>query len=365
MRVRYDAAEIAAAIPIERWAPGVRPRPRSLLRSSLRWALRAVSGFFAFVLAWALFGVSVAFTAAPFNPPGRMVDIGGRRMHIVCAGPADTTAPTVLFESGAFGFSADWAVVQSRLVAAGVRSCAYDRAGLGFSDPGPGPRDAIHIAQDLEALLRAAGERGPYVLVAHSMAGIHVRTFADRNRDKVAGLVLVDATTPEAIDDPATRDYVAGFTVGTRAAAAAASLGLMQPLRYAAIANKIGLTGEAEREKRYMFASGPYNRAAASEVEQWTRSARQAEASGPLDPDWPVAVVTAGLEPKAMRDVQAPPALASRHGYVDVVPGARHDPLLGPKYASAVVRAIEFVLASPGRPPQPVIFAEGRRATER
>ena len=77
--------------------------------------------------------------ARPFDqlhPPGAMIDVGGRRMHIDCAG-ARSTKPTVVFESGAFGFSADWDVVQTRLTAEGLRSCAYDRAGMGFSDPGP------------------------------------------------------------------------------------------------------------------------------------------------------------------------------------------------------------------------------------
>jgi pimeloyl-ACP methyl ester carboxylesterase len=365
MRERYDAAEVAAAVRLQRWTPDFRPRPLSVVSRIWRWAARGVAGFFAFIFAWAAFGASVAFTAAPFHPPGRMVDIGGRRMHMVCAGPANGGGPTVLFESGAFGFSADWAVVQAKLTALGVRSCAYDRAGLGFSDPGPGPRDAVHVAQDLEALLRASGERGPYVLVAHSMAGIHVRLFADRNPGEIAGLVLVDATTPEAIDDPTTRNYVAGFTAGTRAAAVAASLGLMQPLRYAPIANKIGLTGEAEREKRFMFASGPYNRAAASEVEQWANSARQARGSGPLNPDWPVAMIAAGAVTGPMRDVQAPPALASRHGYIDVVPGARHDPLLGPRYSDAVIRGVEFVIKSAGRPATPVTYAAGAASAER
>jgi pimeloyl-ACP methyl ester carboxylesterase len=363
MRERHDAAAIASAVPLERWAPGRRLRPRSrtplfLVRAAMRWAGRGLAAFFAFVLAWAVAGAGVAVTASPFHPPGRMVDIGGRRMHLVCAGPADSGRPTVVFESGAFGFSADWAVVQAELTAQGLRSCAYDRAGLGFSDPAPGRRDSLHIVQDLEALLRVSGETGPFLLVGHSMAGIHLRLFADRNPSQVAGLVLVDATTPEAIDDPATRAYVKGFTAGTRAAATAASLGLMQPLRYSPIANKIGLTGEAEREKRFMFASGPYNRAAAAEVELWTRGAREAEAAGTLSPDLPVAVVTAGLEPRAMRAVQAPPALASRHGYLDVVPGARHDALLGPRFAPQVVGAVDFVLAAARRPVQPASFAQ-------
>ena len=310
--------------------------------------LGAFVAFVGFVLLWWAAGAVVEVLGPRLNPPGVMVDIGGRRLHIVCAGVRRTGQPTVVFESGAFGFSADWAVVQGKLTRLGIRSCAYDRAGLGFSDPGPTPRDAIHIVEDLEMLLRRANEPGPYVLVSHSMAGLHVRLFANRNFRQVAGLVLVDSTTPEAMNDPTTREYVVGFIAGSRAAATASSLGLMQVLRGAPLANKIGLTSEAEAEKRHMFAWGPYNRAAAAEVEQWQSSAEEARQSGPLAPDLPVAVISAGLVRGRLRDVQAPPALASRHGYVDIVQGASHDNLMGPRYADSIVRGVLFVVAASG-----------------
>ena len=69
---------------------------------------------------------------------------------------------------------------------------AYDRAGLGLSDPGPSPRDGLAIAYDLERLLAEAGEAGPYLLVGHSMAGLHTRLFAGRN----PGLLPADAFGP-------------------------------------------------------------------------------------------------------------------------------------------------------------------------
>jgi pimeloyl-ACP methyl ester carboxylesterase len=137
--------------------------------------------------------VGGAMTAAhPVTPRGEMIDIGGRRLRIVCDGPK-SASPTVILEAGSFGLAADWAEVQKRLTVQGVRSCAYDRAGMGFSDPGPQPRDGVAIVSDLEKLLKAADVPGPYVLVGHSMAGLHVRLFAVRNPQPVAGLVLVDA----------------------------------------------------------------------------------------------------------------------------------------------------------------------------
>ncbi len=82
-------------------------------------------------------------------PRGEFIDIGGRKLRIVREGPGGTE-PLVVLEAGAFGLASDWAEVQARLQAQGVQSCAYDRAGMGYSDPGPEPRDGIAVAKDLE-----------------------------------------------------------------------------------------------------------------------------------------------------------------------------------------------------------------------
>jgi pimeloyl-ACP methyl ester carboxylesterase len=277
-----------------------------------------------------------------------MIDIGGRRLRIVCEGPQASAQPLVMFESGAFGFSADWQVVQDRLAAEGVRSCAYDRAGLGLSDPGPQPRDGLNIVKDFEALLAAASLPGPYVLVGHSMAGLRLRMFAARNPDQVAGLVLVDATTPEAMDEPNTGKFVRTFTAASNAVAVGASLGLFKPLMNTGLGDKIGLTGAAKAEKRRIFADGRHNRVAAQEVALWARAAQQARDAGPLKPQWPVAVITAGAVHAAYgaswKEVQSAPARASLHGYVEAVPGASHASLLGVGFADSIVKGIDFVM---------------------
>jgi pimeloyl-ACP methyl ester carboxylesterase len=315
---------------------------------------RVLAGGVLAVLLYIALGGAMIATAGPLQPRGQMIDVGGgRRMRIVCQGPAAAGKPTVLLEAGAFGFAADWGVVQEKLAARGVRSCAYDRAGLGFSDPSPLPRDGINIEQDLEALLAAARVPGPYVLCGHSMAGLRLRQFAARHPDTVAGVVLVDATTPEAVQDPALRGFVQHFASASRAAGVGASLGLFKPLMGTGLGNKIGLTGDAEREKRHYFADGRHNRVAAEEVTLWLLAARQAVATPPFDPDWPVAVVTAGglTDVSAARKAQqAAPAQASRHGYVDHVEGASHNSLLGVAYADHIVKGVEFVMAAgPGR----------------
>jgi len=288
-------------------------------------------------------------TAGPLPRRGEMIDVGGRRMRIVCAGPQGTDQPIIILEAGAFGFAADFGTVQDQLTAKGLRNCAYDRAGMGYSDPSPEPRDGVAIAKDLEALLAAAKVPAPYVLVGHSMGGLRLREFAGRNPGAVAGVVLVDATTPEALQDPTMRQFVGHFASASKWAGFGASMGLFSPIMGTGVANKIGLTGEAEREKRHFFANGRHNRTAAQEVVLWPAASEQAAAQPPYPHDMPVAVVTAGglgTFNAGRKAVQAAPAAAAAHGYVDHVEGAGHNTLLGPLYADHIVKGVEFVLAN-------------------
>lgn len=298
------------------------------------------------------------------RPRGHLVDIGGRRLRIVCEGPKDAPGPTVLFESGAFGFSGDWAYSQRDLTAQGVRSCAYDRAGMGLSDPAPAdqPRDGINVARDLEKLLTAAHVPPPYVVVGHSMAGARVHLFANRNPDKVVGLVLVDSTTPDAMSDPQVAKYVADFAKETHMAALTARFGVLKLLAGTPLGDKVGLPPEEDREKRAQFASASYNRTAYEEVKYWPLAAEQAGRTGPLNRDLPVAVVSAGVfdtgEGPQMLALQPPPARASREGYVEVVAGATHNGLLGARYHGAIVRGIDFVLQAVRNTPPQIIARE-------
>jgi pimeloyl-ACP methyl ester carboxylesterase len=126
-----------------------------------------------------------------YPPPGEMVDVGGHRLHINCAGQG---SPTVVLDAGAGGFSAQWVRVQ-REVSGTTRVCAYDRAGMGWSEMGPEPRDAKQITGELHTLLGKAGIEGPFVLVGHSFGGMYMQTYAARYPDEVAGVALVDSST--------------------------------------------------------------------------------------------------------------------------------------------------------------------------
>lgn len=127
--------------------------------------------------------------------PGRLVEVGGHRLHLHCTGSGD--GPTVVLEAGLGESSAGWAAVQDRLTTGG-RVCSYDRAGYAWSEPGRKPRHADRAAAELHELLTAAEVPKPYLLVGHSY-GAHVALlFAHRWPDLTAGLVLVDPTDPGA-----------------------------------------------------------------------------------------------------------------------------------------------------------------------
>src|SRR5829696_7254243 len=126
-----------------------------------------------------------------YPPPGEMVEVGGYSLHINCVGQG---SPTVVLDAGSGGFSAQWVLVQQE-VSGITRVCAYDRAGMGWSEMGPDPRDAKQITGELHTLLSKAGIEGPYVLLGHSFGGMYMQTYAARYPDEVAGAALVDSST--------------------------------------------------------------------------------------------------------------------------------------------------------------------------
>jgi pimeloyl-ACP methyl ester carboxylesterase len=131
--------------------------------------------------------IVLAFTVTISAAPGRLIDVGGRRLHLYCTGSG---GPTVILEAGsASGFYSYWDL-QPRIP---FRTCSYDRAGMGFSDPRPGRRISAEIAADLHELLARAGEKPPFVLVGHSLGGQFVRKYAELYPDEVKGMVLLDS----------------------------------------------------------------------------------------------------------------------------------------------------------------------------
>ena len=127
----------------------------------------------------------------PLPPPGRLVDVGGWKLHLNCSGEARASQPTVVLESGVGDFSVEWSLVQPK-VAVFARVCSYDRAGDGWSELGPHPRTVHQIAYELHTLLANAGVKPPFVLVGHSYGGWLARQYQALYPSEVSGMVLVE-----------------------------------------------------------------------------------------------------------------------------------------------------------------------------
>jgi pimeloyl-ACP methyl ester carboxylesterase len=166
-------------------------------------------------------------------PPGNFFVVNGRSMHLNCAGAG---SPTIVLESGLGNDGLIWGAVQPQL-AQTTRVCSYDRAGLGWSEQQPGPRDADHIAVQLHQLLQQAGIDGPIVLMGHSVGGMYIRDYAARFPNHVAGLVFVDGSTPLQDLDPALK------AAGETGYARWASLLLMRSATAAGLSRLAGACG--------------------------------------------------------------------------------------------------------------------------
>ena len=167
----------------------------SVLRSVRRIALALISIpvvlFLLCIPVW-LYGLYLQRGIEERIPaPGRMVDIGTHRLHLDCAGDGP---PTIVLNAGGGTWSASWNAVRE-LLSDDIRVCTYDRAGMGWSDRGPNPRNAEVISDELARLLEGAGEPPPYVMVGVSFGGTIALAFVEKNLDQVAGLVAVETPT--------------------------------------------------------------------------------------------------------------------------------------------------------------------------
>jgi pimeloyl-ACP methyl ester carboxylesterase len=181
---------------------------RSLSRRSPHKGLRV---FDRLILIAMIVGSASLAVAATYNavallrfhefsrPPGQIYLVNGHRMRMNCTGAG---SPTLVLDSGLGSDALTWGAVQP-LLDKTTRVCSYDRAGFGWSDPVPGPRDADRIAAELHQLLAQANITGPLVLMGHSIAGMYIRDYAAHYPESVAGLVFVDSSTPLQDENPA------------------------------------------------------------------------------------------------------------------------------------------------------------------
>jgi pimeloyl-ACP methyl ester carboxylesterase len=307
-------------------------------------------------------------------PPGRLVDVGGHRLHIQTKGNGE---PTVIFDAGLPGSVLSWHHVLpdlSRL----VRAVAYDRAGLGWSDPGPEPRTAERIVEELRRLLDRAGVGPPYILVGHSYGGLTMRLFAALHPHEVAGLVLVDPVGPgewAPLSEREGRRLAGGAKLCRRAAllgrfgvtrlvALLARAGAHTIARLAVLfissgvladtQSTIGPLGKLPAEQRsivQMFWVQPkFYEAMAGQIEALPESAQQVLRAGNGLEGKPVIVISAAnTEPRRLAE-QISIAGLSSHGRHIVARKSSHWVQLDEP--DLVTGAILEVIADLGRPPE-------------
>jgi pimeloyl-ACP methyl ester carboxylesterase len=209
----------------------------------------------------------------PFQPPGRFINLGLHVMYIDCIGE---NSPTVLIDVGLGDSSANWMKIAKKL-SKNVRTCLYDRAGYGWSDPGPGTRTTAQIVHELNMLLEFAEVPGPYIVVGHSFGGFTARYFASKYPEKTAGAVLIDSSHPDQIHRLSALDRIERKS----------------PVKVSRKEPAPDYMDETERRWYFLNSSRKATFAQMDELKYFKDSAYEVKHSGPI-PDVPLAVLTRG-----------------------------------------------------------------------
>jgi len=262
---------------------------RQQLRSRARaWLLYPVFGMLALSAVGAEYeNAQEVRDRALYPAPGRLVDVGGRRLHLNCVGSG---TPTVVLFPGAGDLSSVMTWIASG-VSRSSRVCSWDRAGRGWSDDAAGPQDGVALSTDLHELLERAQVSGPFVLAGHSFGGLSALNYAARYPDEVAGMVLLDGTSTEMFTR--LRSYPIVYEVYRRVSALFPSLARLGVGRLAYRSAFDSLPEQSQREERAFWSTA---RLARSQRDEWGQAPvlmQQARALESLN-ERPLIVLTAG-----------------------------------------------------------------------
>ena len=229
-----------------------------------------------------------ASAAREFPPPGMLVDIGGRRLHLVCIGEGE---PIVFFEASGAGVSSLSALRVRERVAEQTKVCSYDRAGMGWSDPAPETLSAGTLANDLLTLQERATLRGPFIIVASSVGGLTAEMFARRHPERVAGLVFLDTANSGTLPYAVSKFGVGG--VATCAITATARFGLIRLIDPFDLAR--GVSEQTRRSAAFTYSAKSLNTPCAI-VRGLPATVREFSEAKPLRVDVRLVVLSAAKE---------------------------------------------------------------------
>jgi pimeloyl-ACP methyl ester carboxylesterase len=274
-------------------------------------ALAAVGG------AYETYKESTDPTAA--DMPGRLVDVGGHKLHINCQGSG---SPTVVLEGGLGALSTSMASWIAPNVAPTTRVCVYDRAGRGWSESAAGPQDGTSVATDLHTLLRNAGEPGPYVLAGHSAGGIYVLNFVRLFPTDVAGIALIDSMHPEQYERMAS--WPGFYEMYRRGSALFPTLARLGVGRLVYGSQDSGLPSPQREQEPALVATPRHNRSVRDEFSQIRTAMNQAVELRDIG-ETPLMVVTAteGTDPD-WHAMQEDLTSLSTNAIQRLVPNATH-----------------------------------------
>jgi protein-S-isoprenylcysteine O-methyltransferase Ste14/pimeloyl-ACP methyl ester carboxylesterase len=268
-------------------------------------------------LSWAVGVVLLALTgltyeayadakaAREFPPQGTMVDIGGRRLHLVCIGRADAMEPTVMFEAAGWANSLSSSRARERL-ATRTRVCSYDRLGRGWSDAAPSVTTIAGTADDLGVLQDRAGVSGPLVIVASSIGGLTAEMFARKYPERVAGIVFLDAANSLVL--PKLMSYWG------RARTIACAAGVLSRFGVIRLMDPFGLGSDSEEARRsaaITYGAKPWT-ATCAMARGLSDAQREFEQAPPLSPEIPVVLLSAASPEQLVPPFAAPFVDAAR-----------------------------------------------------
>lgn len=290
--------------------------------------------------------LSAASDRHKFPPPGKMVDVGGHRLHLQVTGDAHG-GPTVILEAGMASFSSNWAWVQ-QILSRTTRVVAYDRAGLGWSDPVDSPRDAKRSAEELHIALEKLAIKPPYIFVGHSYGGLVVRAFRELYPHDVVGLMLVDSSHPDQWTFIPASNNGKNVALGNRFSALLARLGVLRLMKAEKLFGAHLLPDRAHAEMKAMVVLPQLWEYGARGLDVWDSLTRpfinNAQPLGAL----PLSVLSVSEQPRygeTLTKLQNDLPLLSSNSEHEIVDGATHENLVAKEeYAVVVANAIQRVM---------------------